>query len=72
MSFGIGSTFFIGPGSAFSKGPIFVKVRFIKYVIWWLKLEAYLELSRISTMELFFENSQQLLIVSYFPKKAPS
>ena len=30
------------------------KARFIKYDIWWLILEAYLEPSRTSTMNLFF------------------
>ena len=31
--FGIESAFSIGPGSAFSKGPFFLKVRFIKFAI---------------------------------------
>ena len=57
MNFGIGSAFSLGPRSAFSKGPLFLKVRFIKYAIWWLTLEAYLEPSRKSTMKIFFENS---------------
>ena len=34
--------------------------------------EAYLERSRTSMMELFCENSQQLKVVNYFGKKAPS
>ena len=57
VNFGIGSAFSIGLGSAFSKGPLFLKVQFIKYVIWWLTLELYLEPSQKSTMELSFENS---------------
>ena len=57
VNFGIGSAFSIGPGSVFSKGPLFLKAQFIKYVIWWLTLEVYLEPSQKSTMELFFENS---------------
>ena len=43
-----------GVGSTFSQGPPFLKVRFIKYDIWWLTLEAHLEPSRTSTMKLFF------------------
>ena len=34
--------------------------------------EAYLELNQTSTMGLFRENSQRVLIVNYFRKKAPS
>ena len=34
--------------------------------------EPYLELSQISTMELFRKNSLRLLVVNYFRKKAPS
>ena len=56
VNFGTGSTFFVGPESAFPKGPLFPKVRFIKYVIWWLTLEAYLEPSRKPTMAIFSEN----------------
>ena len=72
VNVGIWSVFSIGPGSAFSKGPLFLKVRFIKYATEWLTLEAYLEPSRKSTNKLLFENSWQLLTVNYFPKKAPS
>ena len=45
------------PMSAFSSGPLFPKVRFIKYDIRWLTLEAYLEPNQTSTTELFIENS---------------
>ena len=34
--------------------------------------EGYLEPSRISTMEVFFDNSYQLKGVNYFPKRAAS
>ena len=43
--------------TAFSSGPLFPKVRFIKYDIRWLTLEVYLEPNQTSTMELFIENS---------------
>ena len=46
-----------GKESAFSKGILFLKVCFIKYAIRWLTLEAYLEPSQTSAIELFFENS---------------
>ena len=68
VNFGIGSAFSVGHGSAFSKGPLFLKVRFIKYAIRWLTLEAYLEPSRKSMMELLFENSYQILTANYFHK----
>ena len=42
-----------GIGSTFSKGPLFLKVFFIKYAGWWLTPEAHLEPSRTSTMEIF-------------------
>ena len=38
--------FFYRSGSAFSKGPLFLKVRFINYAVWSLTLEACLEPSR--------------------------
>ena len=43
--------------SAFSSGPLFPNVRFIKYDIRWLTLDAYLEPNQTSTMERFIENS---------------
>ena len=33
VNVGIGSVFSVGPESAFSKGPLFMKFRFIKYAI---------------------------------------
>ena len=57
VNFGIGSAFSIGPGCAFSKGLLFLNVQSIKYAISWLTLEAYLEPSRKSTMDLSFNNS---------------
>ena len=36
VNFGIGSAFMKGSQSAFSQGPLFLKVCFIKYVIWLL------------------------------------
>ena len=72
VHFGIGCVFCKGPGSAFSKDLYFLKVRFIKYSIWCLTLEVYLEPNRASSMELIFENSWQLLTINYFLIKPPS
>ena len=56
MNFGIGPSFPKGERSAFSQGPLFLNVHFKKYEIWWLTLQAYLELSR--TWSFFFLGSK--------------
>ena len=58
-----------GIGTTFSKGPLFLRIRFIKYIIWWLILEAYLELSQTSTVEINF-SYQYLPVTNTWQAKA--